>query len=185
MSFDISLLDVVTKEVLNLPFKHMMTGGTYRAEYDENTKTFAPMPISEASLNVTYNYGSYYREAVDGGIRALDGKTGLESIEMLQDMISKIEQKYHANGIWISTERFKRILYIPELNKASTFDNFLGTRSWDDIPMENASEYMVDYWVNEGSSNDYWESTAANALKPLHQLLTMAKLRPDGIWEVC
>lgn len=30
---------------------------------------------------------------------------------------------------------------------------------------------------------DYWMNTAANALRPLYQLLAMAQLRPDGIWE--
>jgi hypothetical protein len=32
-------------------------------------------------------------------------------------------------------------------------------------------------------NDNYWESTAVNAIKPLEQLLIMAKLRPDGIWE--
>lgn len=32
-------------------------------------------------------------------------------------------------------------------------------------------------------SDDYWEATEGNAKRPLTQLLTMAKMRPDGIWE--
>jgi len=55
MSYDIRLKDPVTDETLGLPLKHVMTGGTYQADYDEQTRTFSPKPISEAWLNVTYN----------------------------------------------------------------------------------------------------------------------------------
>ena len=60
MSYDIRLKDPVTDETLDLPLKHVMTGGTYQADYDEQTRTFSPKPISEAWLNITYNYGHYY-----------------------------------------------------------------------------------------------------------------------------
>ncbi len=53
MSYDIRLKDPVTDETLDLPLKHVMTGGTYQADYDEQTRTFSPKPISEAWLNVT------------------------------------------------------------------------------------------------------------------------------------
>ncbi|MBR1856459.1 MAG: hypothetical protein IJ803_05245 [Oribacterium sp.] len=46
-----------------------MTGGTYQADYDEQTRTFSAKPISEAWLNVTYNYGRYYYDATDGDSR--------------------------------------------------------------------------------------------------------------------
>ncbi len=31
-------------------------------------------------------------------------------------------------------------------------------------------------------SNDYWTASAANAVKPIYQLLAFAELRPDGVW---
>ena len=55
MSYDIRLKDPATNETLDLPVKHVMTGGTYQADYDEQTRTFSAKPISEAWLNVTYN----------------------------------------------------------------------------------------------------------------------------------
>ncbi len=58
MSYDIRLKDPVTDEILDLPVKHVMTGGTYQADYDEQTRKFSPKPISEAWLNVTYNSAS-------------------------------------------------------------------------------------------------------------------------------
>ena len=30
---------------------------------------------------------------------------------------------------------------------------------------------------------DYWEATEGNAKKPLLQLLAMARMRPDGVWD--
>lgn len=32
-------------------------------------------------------------------------------------------------------------------------------------------------------SNDYWEPTEGNAKRALIYLLTMAQMRPDGIWD--
>lgn len=32
-------------------------------------------------------------------------------------------------------------------------------------------------------TSDYWEPTEGNAKRPLCQLLSMAQLRPDGIWD--
>lgn len=32
--------------------------------------------------------------------------------------------------------------------------------------------------------NNYWEPTEGNAKKALYGLLALAKLRPDGVWEI-
>ena len=148
MSYDIHLTDPVSGEVLHLPFSHTMHGGTYAAEYDPVSNKYHPMPIQDAWLNITYNYSKFYYEATDGdkdfygksfvepglqenlGIRGIYGKTGGDSIPMLERMIDRIKAKY-PNPIY---------------------------------------------------SDNYWDATSSNALKPLYQLLEMAKLRPDGVW---
>lgn len=149
MSFDVELLDPVTKECLKLPYKHVMTGGTYQADYDPSIGTFSPMAIQEAELNITYNYAKFYFEAAEGdqdfygerdepgqvencGIRAINGKLAADSIPMLERLIQRITEKY------------------PGLE----------------------------------TDPDYWAPTPGNAIKPLYQLLAMAKLRPDGVWWV-
>ena len=53
MSYDICLRDPATMEVLELPVKHLMHGGTFQAEIDENTGLLTPAAISDAWLNVT------------------------------------------------------------------------------------------------------------------------------------
>lgn len=47
---------------------------------------------------------------------------------------------------------------------------------------EDLSEKEVKEFT-EHDITGYWLPTRANALRPLHQLLAFAKLRPDGIWE--
>lgn len=66
MSYDIYLKDRVLGETIMLPIKHVMTGGTYQADYNPETKTFSSAAIRDAWLNITYNYGRYYYEAAEG-----------------------------------------------------------------------------------------------------------------------
>lgn len=82
MSYDISLCDPVTHETLEVDDMHFVAGGTRSIG---GTK--------ELWLNVTYNYGHfYYRPEVfgEGGIRSIYGKTGAESIPMLEKAISAL-----------------------------------------------------------------------------------------------
>ena len=113
MSYDFSLRDRVSGETVQLPFKHVMKGGMYQVD----PETMQPVPIAEARLNITFNYSDYYYEATkgnkdfeidgdNGGIKSLHGKTGLESIKMLDNMIKNIEKKHPnletSNNYWDS-----------------------------------------------------------------------------------
>lgn len=117
MSYDIYLLDPVSKKVITIDTPHHMRGGTYKCGGD-----------NRLHLNITYNYAKHYYRFIDSefGIRKIYGMTGLNSVPILQEAADKLS---------------------------------------DDI------------------SEDYWESTEGNAKRPLLQLITMAKMRPDGIWE--
>ena len=119
MSYDISLLDPVTRETIELKEPHFMQGGTYQLG-----------GCTELWLNITFNYGNIYRRSDvfgENGIHILHGMTALESIPIL----------------------------------------------------ESATAVL-----NNDVVDDYWQCTEGNAKRPLCQLLTMAKMRPDGIWEV-
>lgn len=189
MSYDIRLCDPVTKEPISLPAAHVMIGGTYAAEYDVSTGRFHPKPTQEAWLNITYNYAHYYYEAAEGdprfeirndgiaengGIRGIYNKTGTESIPMLQDLIQRIAAKYQRNGEWIFTERQIPHCYDKtgaEINPNEVFIYRQPER------IEERTEM-----VSEGPNPNYWCATAANAISPLHKLIAMAQLRPDGVW---
>lgn len=115
MSYDIYLKEKSTGETIDLPVKHVMAGGTCCAEYDEATGESSVKPITEAWLNITYNYSRYYSEAAEGddrfygeddegqyknqGIRGIYGKTGAESIPMLKDMAERIQRKVETESI--------------------------------------------------------------------------------------
>lgn len=133
MSYDISLRDPVSNEVLEMDSPHMMAGGTY-----------AVGGTTEMWLNVTYNYSRwYYKEYAFGekGIRSIYGLSGAESIPVLKKAISGLE----------STD--------------------------DDLSYEEQKDFV------EYGASGYWLPTKENALKPLYQLLAMAQMRPDGVWE--
>lgn len=190
MSYDISLKDPVTKETIRIAEPHFMRGGTY-----------AMGGTTELWLNITYNYSHYYYEATDGdprfahdevscyyadgtqgpikteyGIRGIYGKTGLESIPMLEDMIHRITDRYQKDGEWISTTREKPHTY--DENGVEAEDPISLILSGKKHTMEIREES-----VYEGPNDNYWEDTAANAIHPLYQLITMAKMRPDGVWD--
>lgn len=134
MSYDISLTDPLTGDVLTIDKPHYMRGGVYKLGGD-----------TALALNITYNYADwYYRDDTFGtekGIRALYGKTGLESIPLLEKAINALEN----------------------------LD-------------EDLSEKEIREYRRQGAGG-YWTPTRKNAIKPLYQLLAMAKMRPDGVWE--
>ena len=205
MSYDIYLREPTTKETIQFPFDHLMVGGTFPAEYDEQTKKFSPRPNSEAWLNITYNYSGYYYTATDGdsrfahdevsayyadgtvgptvteyGIRGIYGKTGAESIPMLEDMIVRIEEKYKVNGEWIDTAR-EEVRYVDK--KTGKEVDYINDILYANKDPDSITEEFYTEIVNEGPTDDYWEGTAGNAVKPLYQLLAMARIRPDGVWD--
>ena len=96
MSYDISLCDPVTHDTLHANSSHFIGGGT---------QTIGG--TNEFWLNVTYNYGHIYRrEDVLGeeGIRAIYGKTGAESIPMLEKAIAALGDDVDNNDYWHATE---------------------------------------------------------------------------------
>ena len=190
MSYDIELKDRVTGKTLEVSENHFMTGGTY-----------AVGGTRELWLNITYNYAHYYYEATDCdprfahdeisayyadgtngpvetkyGIRGIYGKTGAESIPMLQDMIRRIEEKYKKDGEWITTTKEKYKFFGPD---GIEYKDPIGA-ILDKLPTVE-KVYTVE--VNEGPDEDYWEPTAGNAIKPLYQLIAFAQMRPDGVWD--
>ena len=93
MSYDIYLLDPVTRDFIELAEPHHMRGGTYALG---GTKL--------AHLNVTYNYAQHFVRTIGlSGIRNLYGKTGAESIPILNAAISQLGNDVHSD-YWEPTE---------------------------------------------------------------------------------
>lgn len=133
MSYDITLREPVSGEIVHFDSVHQMKGGTY-----------ALGGTSEAWLNITYNYARWYcRDDVFGenGIRVIYGMIAADSISILEKAIKTLENTKDK----LSEEEAKKL----------------------------AEEGVAGYWL----------PTKENAIKPLYQLLAMAKMRPDAIWE--
>ena len=206
MSYDIELVNKVTGETAKMKHPQYVRGGTVPARVNPVTKELEQAEQVEAHINITYNYSYYYYEATDGdirfahdevsayyadgtqgpvetkyGIRGLYGTTPAESIPMLMDMIEKIKAKYtDESGEWIDTERTKTVYYKNgrQISEKHVIDAIMH-KDYDD-------KKEVTYMVNEGDMSDYWQATAANAIKPLQDMIVMAtdNLTEKGIvWD--
>lgn len=179
MSYDIELQrrngDVV---YVDTPF--LMHGGTVPAYVDEHG-VLRQATQREAHVNITYNYARYYYDATEGdarfekgsGIRGLYGKTAVESIPMLVDMIRRIDVKFrNADGTWMDTMRKKKVYFDASGREVSPMDSGI------------VRAETVFYLVNEGHTDDYWEATAVNAITPLRDMLHLATefISEDVVW---
>ncbi len=102
MSYDINLCDPVTNKTLHAKFKHEVSGGT-----------LCVGGTTEMWLNITYNYSKFYRKVIDEekGIRFIYGKTGAESIPILEKAIDRLNDDADED-YWKATEgNAKRALY--------------------------------------------------------------------------
>lgn len=168
MGYDISLCDPVTMETIEIKEPHFIRGGTY-----------AIGGSTELWLNITYNYSHYYYEALEGGIRSIYGKTGLDTISIFADMIASIENKYKdENGEWIVSKRKRNLFFDKDGNSIDSAEALSLAFHGEEV-----SSKSEEYSISEGDTTNYWETTAANAIRPLYQLMTFAKMRPDGVWQ--
>lgn len=101
MSYDINLLDPITKNVIEINDAHFLRGGTYKVGGS-----------TELSLNMTYNYSEFLHKVIKpkytpsedkSGIRSLYGLTALETIPILEVAISNLKDDVDED-YWKATE---------------------------------------------------------------------------------
>lgn len=193
MSYDIELVHNKTGKVMILPCPLFVRGGTVPAMVDPETGRLVQAPTEDASINITYNYASYYYEVTDGderfrvkqddgtvsyGIRGLYGKTPGESMEMLGDMICRIQKAYqNSDGTWKVSTR-TRTRWFDE-NGEEVRDAFIYALRGQPLRKEEET-----YQVSEGDTSNYWEATALNAMLPLFYMRAIASLfvLDDCVW---
>mgnify|MGYP000875096509 CR=1 FL=1 len=101
MSYDIDLLDPVTKEIIQFENPHHIRGGTY-----------AINGTTKASFNITYNYSSvFYRTMGEKGIRSIYGLSGANSISILKSAINQLSDDVDSDYWTCSEGNVKRALY--------------------------------------------------------------------------
>lgn len=195
MSYDIDLINKNTKKILQMKNPAYVRGGTMPAEFNINGDLVQALQ-TEASVNITYNYASYYYEAAEGdprflifqdgkmengGIRGVYGKTARESYAMLQDLYMRIHDKYYdkETGQWLIS---KRTRYVCLDQNGNAYKDPI-------YPILNHLPYSKmeeTYTVSEGYTENYWEKTAANALNPLVHMMHMATdyiFDDEAVWS--
>lgn len=82
--------------------------------------------------------------------------------------------------LWLNiTYNYASIFYRPEVFGEGGVRSIYGMTGAESIPiLKKAIEVLAD-----DVDPDYWKATEGNAKKSLCQLLSMAQLRPDGIWD--
>ena len=101
MSYDINLLDPITKNVIEINDAHFLRGGTYKMGGS-----------TELSLNITYNYSEILHKIIQPkftpseyktGIRSLYGMTAFEATPILETAISILKNNV-VDDYWQPTE---------------------------------------------------------------------------------
>jgi hypothetical protein len=94
VSYDVELLDPVSKARIEFDAPHEIRGGTYMLG-----------DCREAWLNITYNYAPHFYRVLDAdkGLRSLYGKTGAETIPILESAIAQLGDDVVAD-YWKPTE---------------------------------------------------------------------------------
>ena len=102
MSYDVTLVEPVSKSTVRLPNNHLMTGGTYCIG-----------GTNEAWLNITSNYAELYVKAFGNpeGIKCLIGMQAVDSISLLESAIGNLGDETD-DDYWTATEgNAKKPLY--------------------------------------------------------------------------
>ena len=82
--------------------------------------------------------------------------------------------------LWLNvTYNYGRIFRRPEVLGEEGIRTIYGMTGAESIPvLQKAIANLGD-----DTDPDYWKATDGNAKRPLCQLLAMAQMRPDGIWD--
>lgn len=85
---------------------------------------------------------------------------------------------------------YKDGVFVIKDNENKGIRTIYGMSGVESIPvLENAIKILENMTAEEiqnyadNRAGGYWTPTRKNAIKPLYQLLAMAKMRPDGIWD--
>ena len=111
----------------------------------------------------------------------------------LKDAVTRetleVEQPHHMRGgtyqLGGSTELWLNVTYNYAPHFYRTIDEHKGIRKLygmtgaESIPVLRAAIAQL----GDDADEDYWRPTEGNAKQALLQLLAMAQLRPDGVWD--
>lgn len=77
------------------------------------------------------------------------------------------------------TYNYSKIFYRPDVFGENGIRSIYGLTGAESIP---ALQKAINV-LHDDVSGNYWMPTEGNAKRALTQLLAMARMRPDGVWE--
>lgn len=129
-------------------------------------------PVTKETINFDMPH------QMTGGNYAVGGTT-----EAWLNITYNYSRWYYKDGVFPAKNEEKegiRTIYgMSGAESISVLENAINT-------IENMTEDLTEEEIQEYADNHaggYWTPTRANAIKPLYQLLAMARMRPDGVWD--
>lgn len=90
---------------------------------------------------------------------------------------------YAMNGtteLWLNiTYNYGKIFRRPDVLGENGIETLIGMTALESIPVLEKAILAL----GNDTDVDYWKATEGNAKRALIQLLTFARMRPDGIWD--
>lgn len=114
---------------------------------------------------------------IRGGTYALSGTR-----EMWLNITYNYSEWYYKPGVFPGGEDGKGIRSIYGLSGAESIPVLQAAIKALEAMTEDLTPEKIKEYEDYGAGG-YWTPTRANAIRPLYQLLALAKLRPDGLWE--
>jgi hypothetical protein len=146
MSYDLSLIDPVTKEIIEC-HAHDMGGGRKKSSITDL-----------AVVKVNFGYSAILQKAFPVLNEPHKGTP-----KWLTDCISDLTKECLGESIY----------------RLSGIRTLYGMSGAESIPMlEDAISQLAD-----DATDNYLEATEGNVKRVLFQLLALARMRPDGIWD--
>ena len=170
MPYDISLLDPTTGEILIVP------------QHTEGS-TFTQGVSFLAELSIIFNYGKFYYEHLDNdqGLYFLNGKTGAETLPVLERCIRSL-------GTEASVKPFYTLDIYGLIDKKTPewfikLSREVDSSFWNQPENSDLKNLALEKdWLSV--SSPYWNPTPGNAGVALVTLKSWAELHPSGVWSI-
>lgn len=183
MSYDISLVNPDTNDIIILDNLNLLRGGTYSMG-----------GTHEATFNVTYNYACIFQTLFGkDGIHFIEGKTAKDTIDTLEkgmNVLSETQELYTIevdNGLSFEQQIVKY---------ATAAIQCLIKAGCQMKAVKSVEQEIIEYCKyrhNEDNNHNmtpldlilhYWTPTPANVKKALKGMIWLGNIAPDGVWQI-
>lgn len=125
-------------------------------------------PISHETLELDFSH------QMRGGTYAMNGTK-----EAWLNITYNYADWYYKPNVFPDKKGIRSIYGLSGAESIPVLENAIRTL---ETMEEDLSQEEIEEHEKHGATG-YWMPTRVNAIKPLYQLLAMARMRPDGVWK--